>query len=208
MSLKTNSKCAQCRRAGEKLMLKGEKCLGPKCPMSKRSYPPGMHGPNQKHAKISNYGKQLREKQKVKRMYGILEKQFSNYVIEASKKVGDTGKHLISSLESRLDNVVYRMGLGKSRISARQIVSHGHIMVNGKKLDVPSARVKVGDVVALREGAKNKKEFQGILEKLAKVEAPVWLGLDAKVASAKVLNTPTAENPMFNAKVIIEFYSR
>ncbi len=208
MSLKTNSRCAQCRRAGEKLMLKGEKCLGPKCPMTKRSYPPGMHGPDQKHVKISGYGKQLREKQKVKRIYGILEKQFSNYVAEAAEKVGDTSKYLLSYLESRLDNVVYRMGLCKSRITARQIVSHGHIMVNGKKLDVASARVRVGDVVALRDGAKNKKEFQGISEKLVKVEAPVWLGLDAKTASAKILNMPMVENPIFNAKAIIEFYSR
>lgn len=208
MSIKSNSKCAQCRRAGEKLMLKGEKCLGPKCALTKRNYPPGVHGTGRKRFKISGYGKQLREKQKVKRMYGILERQFANYVAEAEKKVGDTGKFLITYLESRLDNVVYRMGLSQARISARQIVSHGHVMVNGRKVDIPSYRVKVGDTVALRENAKNKKIFQGIGERLVKFETPSWLSLDVKTLSARILNVPMLENPNFNSKVIIEFYSR
>lgn len=208
MSQKTNSKCAQCRRAGEKLMLKGEKCFGPKCPLNKRNYPPGMHGPDSKRAKSSGYGKQLREKQKVKKIYGLLERQFANYVAEAESKVGDTSKYLLTYLESRLDNVVYRMGICKSRIAARQVVSHGHIAVNGRKIDIPSYRVRVGDAIALRDNAKNKPAFQTLSERLAKVEPPAWLSVDAKMASARVLNTPIADNPIFNAKSIIEFYSR
>lgn len=208
MSIKINSKCAQCRRATEKLMLKGDKCLGPKCPLGKRNYPPGMHGPDQKRAKISGYGKQLREKQKVKKIYGILERQFANYVAEAESKVGDTSKYLLSYLESRLDNVVYRMGFCKSRIAARQVVGHGHITVNGRKTDIPSYRVRVGDVIALRESDKNKTSFQSIGERLAKAEPPSWIGIDAQTVSAKILNTPIADNPIFNANSIIEFYSR
>jgi small subunit ribosomal protein S4 len=128
-----------CRRFGEKL------CDAQKCPVARRSYPSGQHGPQQKHVKLSGFGKQLREKQKAKRMYGILEKQFSNYVAEASKKTGDTSKILLSYLESRLDNIVYRMGLAPTRSAARQLVNHGHIKVNDKKVDIPSFRVKVGD---------------------------------------------------------------
>lgn len=201
-------KCAQCRRAGEKLFLKGDKCSGPKCTILKRNFPPGMHGPDQRHAKMSSYGKQLKEKQKVKRIYGILERQFANYVAEASKKTGDTSKILLNYLEARLDNVIYRLGLAKSRTLARQVVAHGHIIVNGKKVDIPSYRVRVGETVGLSEKGKGKKGFENMEEKLAKVEAPSWLGLEAKTASAKVLNSPSLENPNFNAKAIIEFYSR
>jgi small subunit ribosomal protein S4 len=191
-----------CRKYGEKL------CDSPKCPLTKRAYPAGQHGPNKKRPKVSGYGKQLLEKQKVKRIYGILERQFSNYVAEASKKVGDTSKILLNYLESRLDNVVYRAGLASSRAAARQMVSHGHITVNGEKVDIPSYRVKVGQAVAASSKAKNKKLFEGIGEKLQKVEAPSWLGVDHKTTSAKVLNAPTVENPNFNPKAIIEFYSR
>lgn len=208
MSEKINTKCAQCRRAGEKLMLKGEKCLTPKCPMNKRNYPPGMHGLNQKRTKMSGYGRQLKEKQKVKRVYGLIERQFANYVNEAAKKVGDTGKLLVASLESRLDNVVFRAGFAKSRLTARQLVNHGHFTVNGRKVDIPSYRVKSGDVVAVKESAKNKKGMQGLEERLAKAEYPSWIGVDAKTLSAKVLNIPTLENPNFNPATIIEFYSR
>ncbi|MDD4476786.1 MAG: 30S ribosomal protein S4 [Patescibacteria group bacterium] len=201
--------CAKCRRAGEKLFLKGEKCFGPKCPLLKRNYPPGMHGSEAKHhSKLSGYGKQLREKQKAKRIYGIMERQFANYVAEASKKVGNTGIILINYLESRLDNAVYRMGLGKSRQSARQIVSHGHITVNGRKVDVPSFRVKVGQIIALKESSKNKPAFTNIEERLAKAEAPSWISVDAKKVSAKITSDPVKEEPEFDAKTIIEFYSR
>jgi small subunit ribosomal protein S4 len=208
MSIKVNSRCAKCRRAGEKLMLKGEKCMGPKCAFGRRSYAPGAHGPNQKRIKLSGYGKQLKEKQKVKRMYGILERQFSNLVAEASKKVGDTSKILTSFLESRLDNTVFRAGFAKARLSARQLVSHGLIAVDGKKVDVPSFRVKPGMVVAVKEGAKNKKVMENMSEQLSKAETPSWISVDAKSLSAKVLNAPTLDNANFNAQSIIEFYSR
>lgn len=208
MSVKINSKCVKCRRAGEKLMLKGEKCLGPKCPFNKRNYAPGMHGPDKKHAKISGYGKQLKEKQKVKRMYGLVERQFENYVEEASRKVGDTSKFLIGYLESRLDNTVFRAGLAKSRLAARQLVSHGLITVNDRKVDIPSFRVKPGSVISVKKEYKNKKVFEGLEERLSKAEFPSWLGVDAKDMSAKVLNQPVLETPNYNAQSIIEFYSR
>ncbi|MCX6779823.1 MAG: 30S ribosomal protein S4 [Candidatus Magasanikbacteria bacterium] len=191
-----------CRKYGEKL------CDSVKCPLTKRAYPAGQHGQSQKRAKVSGYGKQLMEKQKVKKIYGILERQFSNYVEEASRKVGDTSKILLNFLESRLDNVVYRMGLAPSRTSARQMVTHGHITVNGEKVDIPSYRVKVGQAIAASKKAQGKKLLEGISEKLQKVEAPAWLSVDAKAVGGKVLNAPTVENPNFNPKAIIEFYSR
>lgn len=191
-----------CRKYGQKL------CDSPKCPVTKRSYPAGVHGPNKRGNKQSVYGKQLFEKQKAKQLYGLLEKQFANYVAEASSKVGDTSKFLVNYLESRLDNVIYRMGLASSRRAARQLVSHGHITINGKKVDVPSYRVRVGEEVALAEKSKTSPLFVKITEKLSKFEAPGWLGLDSKKVGAKVLNAPTAEEPGYDAKSIIEFYSR
>lgn len=208
LTKKVTTYCAQCRRAGEKLFLKGDKCLTAKCPFAKRSYPPGQHGPNQKHVKMSGYGKQLREKQKAKISYGLIERQFSNYVAEASGKTGDTSKYLLNYLESRLDNVVFRMGLGKSRANARQMVRHGLIVVNGKKVDIPSFRVRVGQVIGLSDLAKKKKGYTDLAEKMGKVEVPSWISADTKTLSGKVLNAPTVEKPNFNAKLIIEFYSR
>ncbi len=191
-----------CRKYGEKL------CDCAKCPVLKRSYPPGQHGPDQKRVKLSGYGKQLREKQKVKRIYGILERQFSNYVAEASKKTGDTSKFLLNYLEARLDNVVYRSGLAPSRAAARQLVNHGHVLVNGKQVNIPSYRVKVGEGVELNETSKKSKLFENIAEVINKKEMPSWISVDAKKLSAKVLNSPTVENPNFDAKSIIGFYSR
>lgn len=209
MAIEFTDKCSRCRRAGDKLFLKGEKCLGPKCALVKRNFPPGVHGNTRKGPRKSSvYGKQLSEKQKAKETYGLRERQFANYVAEASKKTGDTGKFLITYLESRLDNVIFRMGLGKSRKNSRQIVSHGHITVNDKKVNIPSFRVKVGDAVALSEKSKASPLFDKISEKLAKVEAPGWMSVDAKKISAKILNTPSAGDSGFNAKSIIEFYSR
>ena len=208
MSQKVNSKCAQCRRAGEKLMLKGEKCVGPKCPFAKRSYPPGMHGPDKKRVKISGYGKQLKEKQKIKRMYGLLERQFSNLVSEAARKKGDTSKILTAYLESRLDNVVFRAGFAKSRLSARQLVSHGLITVNGRKVDVPSFRAKPGMIIAIKENKKKKTGLENLGERIAKAELPSWLSVNPELLSAKILNDPILENPNFNAQSIIEYYSR
>lgn len=191
-----------CRQYGEKL------CDSPKCPVTKRSYAPGQHGQAKKRAKLSGFGKQLREKQKVKRIYGLLERQFSNYVAEASKKAGDTSKYLLNYLESRLDNVVYRTGLAPSRAAARQMVSHGHVLVNGKKVDIPSYRVKVGETLEVKENVKKSKLFENIAEIISKKEMPAWLTVDAKKLSAKILNSPTIENPNFDAKSIIGFYSR
>ncbi|MDO8626004.1 MAG: 30S ribosomal protein S4 [Candidatus Magasanikbacteria bacterium] len=191
-----------CRLWGEKL------CDSPKCPVMKRNFPSGQHGLARKRAKLSSFGKQLREKQKAKKLYGILEKQFSNYVAEASKKTGDTSKFLVQYLESRLDNVAYRAGFAPSRAAARQAVSHGHITVNGKKLDIPSYRVRVGEIVAVAEPAKKSKLFTDLSETIAKKDLPAWVNVDATKLSAKVLNLPTVELPNFDANAIIGFYSR
>ncbi len=202
MARNLEPKHKMCRKYGEKL------CDSAKCPVTRRSYPPGQHGPNQKNKKLSGYGRQLREKQKVKKIYGILERQFSNYVAEAAKKTGDTSKFLVSYLESRLDNVVYRLGLAKSRRAARQLVSHGHIAVNGKKVSIPSYRTRVGETVGIRELAKGKAIFQTLGETLGKVETPAWLSVDAKTLTGKVLNAPIVDMIHFDAKSIVEFYSR
>lgn len=191
-----------CRTYGEKL------CDSVKCPVTKRSYAPGQHGQDRKRAKLSGFGKQLREKQKVKRIYGILERQFSNYVAEASRKQGDTSKYLLNYLEARLDNVAYRIGLAPSRAAARQLVSHGHITVNGKKVDIPSYRVRVGETVEIRENVRKSKLYENVAETISKKEVPAWLGVDAKKLAAKILNSPTVENPNFDANAIIGFYSR
>jgi len=205
---KMNRQCAICRRAGEKLFLKGEKCQGPKCLLLKRNFIPGQHGNKRKHAKLSVYGKQLAEKRKVQKIYGLRERQFANYVKEAATKKGNTGEYLLNFLEARLDNVVYRIGLASSRRMARQITNHGLIAVNGKKLDVPSYRVRVGDIITVKETAKQKTLFNKISEKLAKIEATSWLAVDAKQVSAKMLNVPSVETPSFDIKLVIEFYSR
>lgn len=203
------SRCSRCRRVSEKLSLKGDKCLGPKCPLVKRNYPPGQHGPESKrHAKLSGYGKQLREKQTAKRIYGLRERQFANYVAEAAHKTGDTGEYLINYLESRLDNVVFRAGLAGSRESARQIVSHGHVTVNGKKVNIPSYRVRVGEEIALSAASRGKKLFADIADKLAKTHAPGWLGIEPAQVSVRILNKPAADNLPFNSRAIVEFYSR
>lgn len=191
-----------CRTYGEKL------CDSPKCPVQRRSYAPGVHGPSKRHPKISGFGKQLREKQKVKAMYGIMERQFSNYVAEASKKSGDTSKFFLTYLESRLDNVVYRAGFAPSRRAARQLVSHGHVLVDGKKVNIPSFRTKAGQVISVSEKSKPSRLFEMAAEVIGKKELPAWISVDAKVLSAKVLNQPTIENPNFDAKSIIGFYSR
>ena len=183
--------------------------MGPKCLVLKRNSPPGQHGGKSGRApKKSTFGKQLAEKQSAKRMYGLRERQFSNYVADAAKKTGDTSKILIQYLESRLDNTVYRMGLAKSRAAARQLVGHGHIIVDGEKVDIPSFRVKVGQTIGVNAKSTTKRVIELIKEDLAKTETPAWLGLDAKSLSAKVLNSPTLEVTPFNAKAIIEFYSR
>ena len=171
------SKCKKCRRAGEKLFLKGDKCFTPKCPFVERPYPPGMLDSQKKHrSPLSEYGSQLKEKQKLRNIYGVSEKQFSNYIkninIVANKYKSNQTTAIIISLESRLDNVVYRMGLASSRALARQLVSHGHFTVNGKKLNVPSHKIEIGDVVAVREGSKSAKVFTMLADRLKDIKAP------------------------------------
>ena len=198
-------KCGMCRREGVKLFLKGEKCYTTKCPMTRRPYAPGQHGPTRR-VRLSDFGKQLREKQKAKRMYGLTEKQFVKYVSTAGKKEGNTEDVLRGLLETRLDNVVYRLGWAVSRFESRQRVSHAHIRVNGVKVNIPSFRVKVGDVITI----KDPKAFANVAEKVKKHDAPSWLDMNPAKMEAKVTNMPAKEDldTAFDTKRIIEFYSR
>ncbi len=206
-----NSQCKKCRRAGEKLFLKGEKCNGAKCPMIKRNFIPGMHGPTQRMTKLTNYGKQLKEKQKAKRIYGVLESQFRGYFDKAKNKTGNTGEWIFRLLESRLDNTVYRLGFSTSRRLARQMVSHGHILVNAKKVDIASFQVKVGDIVSLSEKTLKKKGFEQIKEKVKKIEnIPAWLSLNVERVEGKMTDLPKITDISGNIdwRVIVEFYSK
>jgi len=210
MGRKLESKCKQCRREGEKLYLKGERCFTPKCAVSRRPYKPGQHGPTSR-TKTTPYGAQLREKQKAKNTYGIMETQFSNYYTKAKRLVGNTGEFLVQMLEMRLDNVVYRLGLARSRSFARQVVGHGHIRINGKKVTIPSYQVRPGDVVSFSErGAKSKLFGEADTARLAKHQVPAWLHLEADAKTGKVLSKPEGADlkQNFDIKPIVEFYSR
>ncbi|WKZ29227.1 MAG: 30S ribosomal protein S4 [Patescibacteria group bacterium] len=209
MGRNTEPKCKQCRREGEKLYLKGEKCLGPKCPVTRRAFPPGQHGPTSR-AKITPFGVQLRQKQKAKRIYGLMEKQFENYFVKAASRKGDTGVFLKQFLEMRFDNIVFRLGFAKSRAQARQMVGHGLLTVNGKSVDIPSYQLRAGDQIAIKENKINKGAFKELKDRLSKHQAPGWLTVDAAAATGKVINRPTAEEleQSFDAKLIVEFYSR
>jgi small subunit ribosomal protein S4 len=210
MARDLNPKCKQCRREGSKLFLKGEKCFSSKCPLLKRNYPPGVHGPAKKITRLSSYGKQLREKQRVKRTYRLLERQLKNYYLKALKNTGDTSENFLRFLERRLDNVVYRLGLAPSHDSARQMVNHGHILVNGKKVTIPSYQVKVGQEIRIKEVSQQKPAIKEQLLKLKKIEVPEWLSKDPEKASGKVVSLPKKEeiNLAFDPTLIIEFYSR
>jgi small subunit ribosomal protein S4 len=206
-----NPKCKQCRRVGEKLMLKGDKCNTQKCPMVSRNYPPGIHGPRLgRRQRLSDYAMQLKEKQKAKKQYRIMENQFKTTFEKAVKKQGDIGKNFLVALELRLDNVVYRSGLASSRDEARQIVNHGHIQVNDKKVNIPSYKVKEGDVIAVKKTSAKKKRFKDITEKLKKYEAPGWLHLNKDELSGKVLHSPDVEEleRNINTQMIVEHYSK
>lgn len=210
MARYTESQCRLCRREGEKLYLKGDRCYGEKCSFSKRSYAPGQHGAAAARKKRSEYGLQLREKEKVRRIYGILEKQFRLYYKAAVKKGGVTGENLLVLLESRLDNTVYRAGLANSRNEARQLIRHGHFTVNGHKVDIPSFLVKKGDVVAVAAKSKKSAKFQAIAELAAVKSIPQWLALDKDNLSASVVDMPTRDSidiPI-EEHLIVEFYSR
>ena len=208
MSKDLDHKCKQCRREGVKLFLKGEKCYGPKCPIVRRNYPPGIHGAKKTRQRLTEYGHQLREKQKAKKIYGILERPFRNYCQKAIKQKGDTNEILGQLLEMRLDNVIYRLGLAKSRKAARQLVSHGFFLVNGKKVNIPSYQVKIKDEITIKPSKTKTKAFIDL--NLEKHEVPGWLHFDPKEMKAKIINRPKEEEleKSFNTRLIVEFYSR
>ena len=201
--------CRLCRREGVKLYLKGERCYSPKCAMERRPYPPGQHG--QKRARRpSDYAVRLREKQKLRRIYGISERQFRNLFEEASKKKGVTGSVFLGLLESRLDNVVYRLGFAVSRRQARQLVRHGHITVNGRQVDLPSYRVRPGDEIAVAEKSRNLELIRQNLEAMKGRKVGPWLSLDVEGMKGKFLRLPDREDLALpvNEQLVIEFYSR
>lgn len=209
MGRNISPKCKRCRREGEKLFLKGERCNTQNCSVAKRNYPPGMHGPV-KARRLSEYGLQLREKQKVKKIYGILERQLEKYFNQASKKKGATDKNLIISLETRLDNAVYRLGYAKSRDQARQLVNHGHFYVNNRRTDIPSCQVKIGDKISLKPNFEKSSYFQTIKKSLKAENVPSWLVFNPGDNVAEVVASPRIEDldQSFDTRLIIEFYSR
>ena len=208
MARYTEAVCRLCRREGQKLFLKGDRCYTQKCAMECRAFAPGMHG--QSRSKTSEYGQQLREKQKAKRYYGLLESQFRSYFEMAERRPGQTGENLLSILESRLDNVVYRLGFAMSRAEARQLVSHGHFTVNGNHVNIPSYLIKVGDVVAVSEKASSNAFFKKLKEDDAFVAAPKWLDRDKNTLQGKVIALPTKADIDFDIAVhlIVELYSK
>ena len=206
MARYTGAVCRQCRREGMKLFLKGERCYSGKCAIDRRSYAPGQHGQSRK--KYSEYGLQLREKQKVRRYYGVLESQFAKYFEMAEKKKGVTGDNLLSIVESRLDNVVYRLGFASTRRQARQLVNHGHFLVNGVKTDIPSYRVNIGDVIEVREKSLNLAVIKEALEN--KVATPAFVEVDTNKLTGKLTRLPERSelNSEINESLIVEYYNR
>jgi small subunit ribosomal protein S4 len=206
----TGAVCRLCRRDGTKLFLKGAKCFSEKCPIEKRNFPPGQHGQSRKVKKVVGYGLQLREKQKAKRIYFTLETQFRAYYQKASNKTGVTGELLLQQLETRLDNVVYRLGFALSRRQARQVVRHGHIQVNGRKVNIPSFQCKVGDEVAVREGSKAIAILEEAKNFASGQRSVTWLDINREGLSGKVLALPTRAdiNLPVNEQLIVELYSK
>ncbi len=205
----TDSVCRQCRREGEKLFLKGDRCYSEKCGIEKRPFAPGQHG-QKRRQKPSEYGIQLREKQKTRRIYGVLEKQFRNYFKKADRQPGITGENLLVLLERRLDNVVFRLGLASSRKEARQLVCHNHFTINGKKANIPSMLVSAGDIIQVKEGSAASPKFQEIKAAASYKTPPEWLEVDAENLSGKVLSYPTRDqiDTMVHEQLIVELYSR
>lgn len=208
MARYTGASCKLCRREGAKLYLKGDRCYTGKCAIDRRSYAPGQHGQSRK--KITEYGLQLRAKQKARRIYGILEKQFHNYFVEANRQQGVTGDNLLRLLERRLDNVVFRLGLASSRNEARQLVTHGHFEVNGRKVNIPSFLVRVGDEIEVREGSRKSALIKELVERAAEKTPPAWLEYDAEQAKGRVIALPTREqiDVPVEEHLIVELYSR
>lgn len=208
MARERGPQCRICRREGMKLYLKGDRCYTNKCAIDRRSYAPGMHGQNRK--KVSEYGLQLREKQKTRKTYGVLETQFRNYFAKADRQPGVTGENLLRLLERRFDNVIYRIGLGASRREARQLIRHGHFKINGKKVNIPSFLVKVGDEITTKEESKGMPRLKELKERAADKTVPEWLEYDAEQMSARVLSLPTREqiDLPIEEHLIVELYSR
>ncbi|MEG1505447.1 MAG: 30S ribosomal protein S4 [Lachnospiraceae bacterium] len=206
MARYTDASCRLCRREGQKLFLKGERCYSTKCALEKRNYAPGQHGQSRK--KTSEYGLQLREKQKAKRFYGILETQFRNYFDKAAKKKGITGENLLIMLETRFDNVVFRMGFASSRKEARQLVVHGHFTVNGKKANIPSMAISAGDVIQVKEKSMSSPKFKEIKD--MSISVPSWITVDVSKLEGKVVALPTRDDidtPVAE-HLIVELYSK
>jgi len=204
-----DAKCRQCRREGEKLFLKGEKCFTDKCAVERRSYAPGQHG-QKSGQRLSGYGVQLREKQKIRRTYGVLERQFRKIYAEADRRRGQTGENLLQLLEGRLDAVAYRMGFGASRAESRQLVAHSAILVNGKKLNIASYQVKAGDVIAVRERAKSQLRIQSAMSLAAQRGATEWIEVDANKLEGTFKRVPDRIDlsPEINENLIVELYSK
>jgi small subunit ribosomal protein S4 len=208
MARNIGSVCRLCRRENQKLFLKGDRCYTDKCGFERRAYPPGQHG--QGRIKFSEYGLQLREKQKIKRIYGLLERQFRNLFEKAESMKGVTGSNLLSMLERRLDNVAYRSGFANSRSEARLMVRHGHFLVNGQKVNIPSYLVDKGDLLEVREASKNLSRIGGALESVKRREIPQWLELDAGAMKSRIRDLPAREDvtaPM-QERLVVELYSK
>ncbi len=208
MARYTDAVCRLCRREGLKLFLKGSRCYTKKCSFERRPSPPGQHGVRRR--KVGDYGLQLREKQKVRRVYGVLEKQFRNYYLEASRHSGVTGEYLLRTLELRLDNVVFRLGFAPSRAAARQLVAHGHFAVNGTPTNIPSYRLKIGDRVEVRQSHRERDIFKNGRETLRSHQAPDWLSLDPASSAGSIIALPRRDQmPLdFNEQLVVEYYSR
>jgi small subunit ribosomal protein S4 len=208
MARYTASVCRLCRREGAKLFLKGTRCYTKKCSFERRPTPPGQHGVRRR--KMGEFGIQLREKQKVRRVYGVLERQFHNYFVEAENTSGITGENLLRRLETRLDNVVYRLGFGSSRPQARQLVAHGHFAVNGVPTNIPSYELKPGDRVEIRESRRSREAFKVVKETLRSHQPPEWLTLDAANLSGSLLSLPRRDQmPLdLSEQLVVEYYSR
>ena len=208
MARYTGPACKLCRREGTKLFLKGDRCLSGKCAIDRRNTAPGQHGAATK--KLREYGMQLREKEKTKRYYGVLERQFVNYFEEADRTKGMTGENLICLLERRLDNVVYRMGMGASRKEARQLVLHGHFQLNGNNVNIPSLIVKAGDVITVKESSRKSEKIKALADSLSTKSAPKWLDVDKNGLSVKVATLPARDDVDFdfNEQLIVELYSK
>ncbi len=208
MARNIDPKCRQCRREGEKLFLKGEKCYTDKCDIERRPQPPGQHGA--KSPRVSDYGKQLREKQKIRRIYGVLERQFRLAYQEADRRRGVTGENLLQILESRLDNVAYRMGFGASRSEARQVVRHNGILVNGKRVNIPSYQVRPGDVIEVAERAKGQLRIKAAVEAAESRGFPEWVEVDVKALKGVFKARPQRAElpPTINESMVIELYSK